>query len=146
MRCYKDEEKCTSVATHGTEKDAHDLGIPFLAARAVQLWHGQAEGGRYCREGRAHTAVLASQECHCPTVRLKAESRNVTSSQECFIWTYQSDHIKSCLKHHRVGRETESSSPESLGQAGAECTCFAHMVKALLRPRGCFEGRALRIA
>lgn len=61
---------------------------------------------------------------------------------------YQADRIKSWPKHHRVGRETESSSSGSFGQGRAACTCFALMVKALLPLRGCFskQRRALKIA
>lgn len=69
--------------------------------------------------GRSQTAVLGSWESLCSTVRLGAEPRNVTSSQKDFIWTYQSESIKSWLKHHSVGRVTGSSSSDSFGHAGA---------------------------
>lgn len=68
---------------------------------------GRCRGKKVSAEsGRAQAGASDLQEIHYPIVRFKLEFRNVASSYENFIWTYQSDCIKSWLKHQKAGRET----------------------------------------
>lgn len=123
MKCYRDEDKCTAAATHSTEKGKLCLGHPLLSCKGSSAPCGQTEArgweGDAAESSRSQTAFLGSWESLCSTVTLRAESRNVTSSQKDFSWTYQPESIKSWLKHHSVGRVTGSSSSDSFGHAGA---------------------------
>lgn len=118
-------------------RESQTMSWASLPQLQGQLWHGETEAGQWEEDAAASSrVVLGSQESHCPTVRLKAESRNVTTYRNIlFVHISQIASNSGCNITGLAGK-TQLSSSNSSGQAGAVCICFAPMIK----------GRALRIA